>query len=102
MAGNLAQPIATDKADAWMAFVSATLNTVVWTVRKVFAHYFVVVMGYTVEASVIVHLVGKDLNVTSESASAWLLIALDMDNVEKEFAFVTQDGQESIVKHEIV
>ena len=40
MAGNLAQPIATDKADAWTAFVSATLNTVVWTVRKVSTKYY--------------------------------------------------------------
>ena len=35
MAESLAQPIATDKADAWTAFASVILNTVVWTVRKV-------------------------------------------------------------------
>lgn len=69
MAENHVQLIVTVKASARMEFVSAILNTVVWTVRKVSAHYFVVVTGCTEAVNVTVLTAGKDLNVTLEPLS---------------------------------
>ena len=54
---------------------------------------------FTAAVSAIVWKVGKVRNVTSELLSVSVPIAPDMDNAEREFASVTQDGRESIVKH---
>ena len=49
--------------------------------------------------SAIASMAGKVQNVKCEVLNASLPIAPDMDNAEKEFAFVTQDGLESTAKH---
>ena len=58
-----------------------------------------VTTGFTEVVSAIVWRAGKVQNVMSELLSVSVPIALDMDNAEREFASVTQDGRESIVKH---
>lgn len=89
------------KADARMAFVDVTLNTVAWIAQRVCAHYSVVDMEFMAEASATVSMVGKDQSVKSETRNASSLIVPDMDNAEKALVFVILDGQGNIAKHEI-
>ncbi len=56
-------------------------------------------MAFMGEESAIVSMAGKVQNVKSGPLNVLWLIALDMDNAEREFAFVVLDGRESIAKH---
>ena len=56
-------------------------------------------MACTVEANATASKAGKAPNVKSVNPNASLLIVPVMGNVVMAFAFVTQDGPESIVKH---